>query len=102
MNHAHSTHSKSRSINRTVKSKVDDVTEKASGTLKIYEDKIRESPEKAVLIALAAGYCLHVLPVRSLLALSIRLATFLAKPALLGLGAAKLCEFVQTRARLPK
>jgi len=89
----------SPSIEEGMKSMVHDVKAKASGTLENYENKIRESPDKAILIALAAGYCLHVLPVRSLIALPLRLTAFLAKPALLALGAVKLCEAVQQQAR---
>lgn len=70
---------------------------KAAGKLETYEKKVRESPEKAVLIAAAAGYCLHVLPVVPILAVPVRLAAFLAKPALLALGAVKACEIVQSQ-----
>jgi hypothetical protein len=63
------------------------------------EDCIRESPGKAILGAMAAGYLLHRLPVRSLLVTQVRLMAALAPPTLLAFGAAKLCEFLQKQAR---
>ena len=60
---------------------------------------MRESPEKAVLIATAAGYCLHILPVLPILAVPVRLAAFLAKPALFALGVVKLCEIAKSRTK---
>lgn len=76
-----------------------DVKAKATGALESYEDKVRQSPEKAVLLALAAGYAAHFLPVGGLLGAPIRLAAFLAKPALLALGAVKACEILQAKVR---
>lgn len=52
----------------------------------------RESPGKAMLIAGAAGYILHWLPLRALLAAKIRLTMKLLPPALFVYGAAKACE----------
>ena len=72
---------------------------KAAGKLEAYEEKVRESPEKAVLIATAAGYCLHILPVLPILAVPVRLAAFLAKPALFALGVVKLCEIAKSRTK---
>ncbi|GAA5125744.1 hypothetical protein JIN84_14600 [Luteolibacter yonseiensis] len=60
-----------------------------------YESLVRQSPGKAVLVSVAAGYLLHRLPVRSLLVSQVRLVTALAPPTLLAFGAAKLCEFLQ-------
>jgi len=99
MNPESTTHPQPQSIGQEAKSIVHDFKAKASGTLATYEEKIRQSPDKAILIALAAGYCLHVFPIRSLIALPIRLTAFLAKPALLAFGAAKVCELVQQQAR---
>lgn len=78
---------------------LDDVKAKASGALGNYEERVRQSPEKAVLIALAAGYAAHFLPVGGLLGAPIRLAAFLAKPALFALGAVKACEILQEKVR---
>ncbi len=47
-----------------------------------------------MLIAVAAGYYLHRLPVRSLLISQVRLAASLATPTLFAIGAAKLCELL--------
>ena len=61
-------------------------------------ERVRESPGTAVIVAIAAGYCLHRLPVRSLLVSQVRLMAALTPPALLAIGAAKLCEFFQRQA----
>lgn len=63
------------------------------------EQCVRESPTKAILVAVAAGYCLHRLPIRSILVTQVRLMAALAPPTLLAFGAAKLCEFLQGQAR---
>lgn len=62
-----------------------------------FEKMIRKNPTKSILYATAAGYGVHLLPVGSILRLPLRLAVSLAKPALLGLGAAKLYDIVQER-----
>ncbi len=67
-----------------------DVKSKVSRTYGQYERVAVESPGKAILVALAIGYCMHRLPLRSLLILQARTAVALAPAALLGLGAAKL------------
>lgn len=64
------------------------------------EDRIRQSPTKAVLTAAAIGYCLHRLPVREILVAKVRLLSALAPPALLLLGAAKIYEFFQNEAAI--
>ncbi|RYD20298.1 MAG: hypothetical protein EOP88_15635 [Verrucomicrobiaceae bacterium] len=63
------------------------------------EECVRESPTKAILVAVGAGYLLHRLPVRSLLVSQVRLAAALAPPVLFAFGAAKLCEYLQNQAR---
>lgn len=78
---------------------VDNVKSKANSRLAGYEQKIKHSPAKAVLIALGAGYCLNRLPVASLIAVPLRLTAVLAKPALLVLGAAKLYDLVEKQSR---
>ncbi|MEP2775003.1 MAG: hypothetical protein ABJQ29_13175 [Luteolibacter sp.] len=77
-----------------VKSVVDNVKSKATDNLEVCEDKVRQSPGKAVLIAFGTGYILNRLPVAGLLAVPLRLTAVLAKPALLVLGAAKLYDIV--------
>jgi hypothetical protein len=55
----------------------------------IVEDKIRESPTKAVLIAASLGYALHRLPLGSLLASHLKLLWALAPPAVMAAAAGK-------------
>jgi hypothetical protein len=63
------------------------------------EDFIRQSPTKAVVGALAAGYLLRNLPLRALLVAKVRLITALAPPALVLYGAAKVYEFIQEQSQ---
>ena len=60
-----------------------------------FQQRVRESPAQAVLVAVAAGYLLHRLPVRAIVVAKVRILTALAPPALVLYGAAKMCEFVQ-------
>jgi hypothetical protein len=85
-------------IEQGVNALVSDTKQKVTDTYQDCEDRVRESPGKAILIALAAGYCLHRLPIRSLLVAQVRLAAALAPPALFVFGAAKVCEFLQREA----
>ncbi|MES2925125.1 MAG: hypothetical protein V4819_26465 [Verrucomicrobiota bacterium] len=94
-----STISESPTIEQGLNSMLHDVKAKACSTFEDCEERVKQSPAKAVLIAVAAGYCLHRLPVRSLLVSQVRLMAALAPPALLAVGAAKLCEFLQSQAR---
>lgn len=82
-----------------IKSTVDHVKVRAKQNYEACEQRVRQSPKKAVLIALGAGYCLNTLPVGTLIALPIRLTAILAKPTLLALGALKLYELVGDKAR---
>ena len=59
------------------------------------EKRVRKSPTTALLAAVAAGYCLHRLPVRAILVANVRLLSALVPPALFVFGAAKVCEFLQ-------
>ncbi len=59
------------------------------------ENNIRQSPTTAVLIAVAVGYFLHLLPIRAILVTKVRVISALAPPALFIFGAAKLVEFLQ-------
>jgi hypothetical protein len=72
---------------------------KATSTYARCEERVKQSPGKAVLIAVASGYFLHRLPVRSLLVSQVRLLAALAPPALYAFGAAKLGEYLQKQAR---
>ena len=53
------------------------------------EDKIRESPTKAVLIAAGIGYLMHRLPFRSLCVTQLKLLWALAPPAVMAVAAGK-------------
>jgi hypothetical protein len=53
------------------------------------EEKVRESPTAAVLIAAGIGYCLHRLPLRSLLATNLKLLWAFAPPAAMAAVAGK-------------
>ena len=59
------------------------------------ERQVRKSPTTSLLVAVAAGYCLHRLPVRAIVVTQVRLLAALAPPALLLFGAAKVIEFLQ-------
>lgn len=59
------------------------------------ESRIRKSPTKAVLGAVAAGYLMHRLPMRAIVVTQVRVLSALTPPALLLFGAAKLFEFLQ-------
>lgn len=91
--------SESPTIEQGVSALVDDVKKTVCRTYAECEQCVRESPGKSILLALAAGYCLHRLPVRSLLVAQVRLVAALAPPTLVAFGAAKLCEFLQNEAR---
>jgi len=86
-------------IEQGVDALVGDVKRKFSQSYGECEQCVRDSPGKAMLLAVAAGYCLHRLPARSLLVTQVRLIAALAPPTLLAFGAAKLCEFLQGQAR---
>lgn len=53
------------------------------------EEKVRQSPTKAVLIAAGIGYVLHRLPLRSLLATQLKVLWALAPPAVMAVAAGK-------------
>ncbi|NQX02590.1 hypothetical protein HQ447_18180 [bacterium] len=93
--------SETPTIEQGVSSLLNDLKNKARRTYDTCEENVRKSPTKAVLISVAAGYCLHRLPVRSLLVSQVRLVAALTAPTLLAFGAAKLCEFLQKQARGP-
>lgn len=89
---------KAPTVEQGVNALLDDAKRNVCNRYDHYEDLVRQSPGKAVLISVAAGYLLHRLPVRSLLISQVRLVTALAPPTLLAFGAAKLCEFIQNQA----
>lgn len=77
---------------------VDDIKQCAAKQLSCCEKMIREDPAKAMMLAIAAGYCLHRLPLRAIFVTKIRVLAALAPPAMLAIGAAKLAEFLQQQA----
>lgn len=86
-------------VEQGVNALVGDVKHKACQTYDHFEQRVRQSPTQSILIAVASGYLLHRLPVRSLLVSQVRLMAALAPPTLLAFGAAKFCEFLQSKAR---
>lgn len=99
MNHNLTTTEQESDFGQRAKSVVENVRSKAHENLEAYEQKVRQSPGKAVLIALGTGFCLNRLPVAALIAAPIRLTAVLAKPALLVLGATKLYEIVEKQSQ---
>lgn len=87
----------SPTVEQGVNALLDDAKRNVSERYEHCEQLVRQSPGKAVLISVAAGYLLHRLPVRSLIISQVRLVTALAPPTLLAFGAAKLCEFLQNQ-----
>lgn len=99
MNPPSSSPSNPPTIEQGVQALVGDMKRKASEHYLDCERRVRKSPGKAVLVAVAAGYLIHRLPVRSLLVSQVRLVAALTPPTLLAFGAAKLCEFLQGKSR---
>ncbi len=58
-------------------------------------NRIRKSPTTSVIGAVAAGYLLHRLPVKSILVTQVRVLAALTPPALILFGAAKLYDFLR-------
>jgi hypothetical protein len=61
------------------------------------EQKIRENPVEAVVLALLIGFLVCLLPVGRLIGALLRGAFLLLKPALLVLGIIKAVEYYQQR-----
>jgi hypothetical protein len=57
------------------------------------EDRVRQDPLKAVLLAFASGFLLCLLPIGRLLGVAAKLAFLLVKPALIILGIIKILEY---------
>lgn len=95
-------HNKQPSIEDGVNQLLSEAKHKICEKCESCEASIRESPRKAVMVAVAAGYLMHRLPVRSLLASTVRLTGALAPPALFAFGAAKLAEYIQNQSHTVK
>jgi len=63
------------------------------------EEQVVKHPAKAVLVAVAAGYLIDRLPLRAILVAKMRVLAALTPPVLFAFGAAKICEYLQTKAR---
>ncbi len=63
------------------------------------EQHVRTSPTTSVLTAVLAGYCLHRLPLRTLMVAKVRLLSALLPPTVFVLGAAKVLELLQKSSR---
>ena len=59
------------------------------------EQKVRENPVEAVVLALLIGFLVCLLPVGRLIGALLRVAFLLLKPALLVLGIIKAVEYYQ-------
>ena len=59
------------------------------------ETYVREKPTQAVLSAIGAGFILRLLPIGALVGLLVRLALFLARPAIFIYGAVALYKHFQ-------
>jgi hypothetical protein len=66
------------------------------------EEKIRENPVEAVVLALLIGFLVCLLPVGRLIGSLLRVAFLLLKPALLVLGIIKAVEYYQQCCREEK
>ena len=86
-------------VEQGVNALIEDVKHRVHRNYVNCEQKVRNSPGKAVLIAAATGYFLHRLPLRAILITQVRLIAAVAPPAMFAFGAAKLCEFLQNEAR---
>ena len=62
------------------------------------EDRVRQDPLKAVLLAFAGGFLFCLPPVRRLFGVAAKLAFLLVKPALLVLGIIKILEYAGVNA----
>lgn len=68
-------------------------TDQPSVTTNQFRERLQREPLKSVAIALVVGFVLSLLPIRRILGLILRTAFLLIKPALMVLGAIKLCEY---------
>lgn len=85
------------SVDDGIQAIFDSGKKKVSHCLSDWETCVRKHPVQSLLGAVAAGYILHRLPLRSILLAKVRIATALAPPAILAYGAAKLCEILQEK-----
>ncbi len=87
------------SVEKDVLALLDDARQCFKEGYEACEQHVRESPTTSVLTAVLAGYCLHRLPLRTLLVAKVRLLSALLPPAVFILGAAKVLELIQKPGR---
>jgi hypothetical protein len=87
------------SLEKTFNTAYDAVTDSCRESYRKCELKIHQSPGSAVLIAAAVGYGASVLPTGRIMGAVARLAFSLAKPALIVIGALKILECLDKKAR---
>jgi len=86
-------------VEQGVAALVQDAKEHLRSRYEACERCVTESPGKAILTAVAAGYVLHRLPLKAIVVANARILASLTGPALLAFGAAKACEYLQKEAR---
>ncbi|MES2596752.1 MAG: hypothetical protein V4662_15525 [Verrucomicrobiota bacterium] len=94
-----STSSEFTSLERDVLVLLDDAGQCVKEGCEACEQSVRESPTTFLLTAALAGYCLHRLPLRSIMVANVRVLTALLPPAVFILGTAKVLELLQKTAR---
>jgi hypothetical protein len=60
------------------------------------EERVRQRPGPHLLMVLAIGYLLQIIPFRSLLVLAVKLCLILARPALFLVCAFQLIKYMRT------
>lgn len=63
------------------------------------KEHVVNHPTASILTALAVGCVLDRLPLRAIFITKMRIIAALAPPVLFAVGAAKACEYLQTKAR---
>lgn len=63
------------------------------------QECVMEHPTSSILAAVAAGCILDRLPLRAIFVTKMRILAAVAPPVLFAVGAAKMCEYLQNKAR---
>lgn len=66
------------------------------------EEQFRKRPLQSALVTFFLGLLLSLSPIRGVISLTIRLALFALKPALLILGSLKLYEYIKQKSSGPQ
>jgi hypothetical protein len=69
-------------------------SEEWTRALKQLEERVREGPRQHLLMALAIGYLLQIIPFRKLLGTALKLCLILARPVLFLVCAFRLAKYV--------